>query len=96
MIKKKPLSHNRLEEGNNNLILLFLWMQRYTQNQISFLCARVGNQFSEERDRERISYLDVLRSLQREVGNGKTTCPSIVGVCGIGNSASCGRPVDRC
>ena len=49
--------------------IIKLWLQRETKNQVSFLGAGVRNHLSEDRNRERIGDLDILRRLQREVGD---------------------------
>ena len=51
--------------------IIKLWLQRETKNQVSLLCARVGEHLSEDRNRERIGDLDILRRLQRNVGDGE-------------------------
>ncbi len=50
-----------------------------TYYQISFLCARVSCYLSEDRNREGIGNLDILRCLDTYVGNGKTVGITIEG-----------------
>ena len=62
-----PSSVSETEEGT--CAWRRLRLQRETKNQVSFLCAGVRNHLSEDRNRERIGDLDILRRLQREVGD---------------------------
>ena len=64
-----PSSVSETEEGTRAWRRLRL--QRETKNQVSLLCARVGDHLSEDRNRERIGDLDILRRLQRNVGDGE-------------------------
>ena len=66
-IKLIPSSVSETEEGTR--AWRRLWLQRKTKNQVCFLSAGVRNHLSEDGDLKRFGDLDILRCLQRDVGD---------------------------
>ena len=56
--------------------------------------ARVRGELSKNGDGERIGNLDILRRLQRDIGDGESAGPLVIIVCGIRDDARCCSPVD--